>query len=105
MSYTLEYNQTAEPEINLTAAPDSDRSDEWITITVWDNGDGIPKHEWKPIASGEETPLEHGTGLGLWLVHWTVSLLGGEVSIESVDSGTQVIVTLPRATPETVESQ
>lgn len=105
MSYTLEYNQTAEPEINLTAAPDSDRSDEWITITVWDNGDGIPKHEWKPIASGEETPLEHGTGLGLWLVHWTVSLLGGEVSIESVDSGTQVIVTLPRATPEPVESQ
>ncbi len=95
-SYTLEYNETSSPELRLQATPDSERGDEWIEIGVTDNGSGIPDHEWEPIVSGEETPLEHSTGLGLWLVHWTVSLLGGEVTIEPVAESTRVVVTLPR---------
>ncbi|MFW6321417.1 MAG: PAS domain S-box protein [Halohasta sp.] len=96
INYTLEYNASAAPEIRLRAVPDSERGEEWVEISVTDDGDGIPDHEWQPIVSGDETPLEHGTGLGLWLVHWTVSLLGGEVTIEPVESGTRVVLTLPR---------
>ena len=98
------HNEAATPEIRITATPaDGTRAAEWVEITVSDNGSGIPASEWEAIRAGQETPLEHGTGLGLWLVHWTVKLLGGEVTIEDHDSGTQVVMTLPRATAETVE--
>ncbi|MFB6293857.1 MAG: PAS domain S-box protein [Halonotius sp.] len=100
----MPHNDAATPEIRITATPaDGTRAAEWVEITVSDNGSGIPAYEWEAIRAGQETPLEHGTGLGLWLVHWTVKLLGGEVDIEDQDSGTQVVMTLPRATAETVE--
>jgi Signal transduction histidine kinase len=94
---TLSYNETAEPSITVTAAPaDDDRGEEWVEITVTDNAIGIPEHEWESIERGEETQLQHGSGLGLWVVHWTVSLLGGEVRIEGAEKGTQMVLTLPR---------
>jgi len=97
LTTTLDYNDTAEPAFTITAAPAAnDRGEEWVEITVTDNGLGIPEHEWQAIEEGEETQLQHGSGLGLWLVHWTVSLLGGEVRIESADTGTQMVLTLPR---------
>ena len=97
LTTTLGYNDTAEPAFTITAAPaDTGRSEEWVEITVSDNGLGIPEHEWKAIEHGEETQLQHGSGLGLWLVHWTVSLLGGEVRIEGGDTGTTMVLTLPR---------
>jgi PAS domain S-box-containing protein len=78
------HNDEPTPSVTLTAAPATGtRATEWVDITVVDNGSGIPKYEWEAISAGRETPLEHGTGLGLWLVHWTVSLLGGEVQIET----------------------
>ncbi|MFB6297251.1 MAG: PAS domain S-box protein [Salinirussus sp.] len=87
------------PEVTVTAGPSSERqSGEWIDIEIADNGPGIPEHEWDAIEQGEETPLNHGTGLGLWIVHWTVSLFGGEVSLEDDSSrGARVILSLPRA--------
>ena len=92
------HNDEPTPSVTLTAAPATGtRAAEWVDITVVDNGSGIPKYEWEAISAGRETPLEHGTGLGLWLVHWTVSLLGGEVQIETDEAGTQVVLTLPRA--------
>jgi signal transduction histidine kinase len=100
----MPHNDTATPAITISASPaDGTRAAEWVEITVSDNGSGIPAYEWEAIRAGQETPLEHGTGLGLWLVHWTVSLLGGEVNIEDHDSGTQVVLTLPRATTAAVE--
>ena len=101
LTTTLSYNDEAEPAVTITAAPaDSDRSEEWVEITVTDNGLGIPEHEWRSIEQGEETQLQHGSGLGLWLVHWTVSLLGGEVRIESAGTGSRMVLTLPRMPTE-----
>ena len=100
----IPYNDASTPAITITAtAADGHRADEWIEITVSDNGPGIPEYEWEAIRAGQETPLEHGTGLGLWLVHWTVALLGGEVEVEDDDSGTQVVLTLPRATADAAQ--
>jgi PAS domain S-box/PAS domain S-box/PAS domain S-box len=100
----MPHNDTPTPAITITATPaDGTRAADWVEITVSDNGSGIPAYEWEAIRAGQETPLEHGTGLGLWLVHWTVSLLGGEVEIEDNDSGTQVVLTLPRASTAAVE--
>jgi PAS domain S-box-containing protein len=97
LTTTLSYNDEATPAITVTATPaPNNRGEEWVEITVTDNGLGIPEHEWQAIEQGEETQLQHGSGLGLWLVHWTVSLLGGEVRIEESDIGTQTVLTLPR---------
>lgn len=65
---------------------------------IADNGPGIPDLEQKTIETGEETPLQHGTGLGLWIVYWTVSLYGGEVTLEeNAPRGTRVVLNLPQA--------
>ena len=94
---TLSHNETHTPTLTVTATPAAnDRSTEWVEITVSDNGLGIPAHEWQAIEQGKETQLQHGSGLGLWLVHWTVSLLGGEARIKESDTGTRMALTLPR---------
>jgi signal transduction histidine kinase len=66
-------------------------------LVVRDDGPGIPDHEVDVIERGEETALEHGSGLGLWLVAWSVPTLGGTVSSEAGDAGTTVTLRLPGA--------
>ena len=94
------HNDQPNPEVTVTTSPSSgERTGDWIEIVIADNGRGIPDHERKTIESGEETPLQHGTGLGLWIVYWTVSLYGGEVSLEdNSPRGTRVVLSLPQAT-------
>jgi sensor histidine kinase regulating citrate/malate metabolism len=38
-------------------------------------------------------PLEHESGVGLWLTHWILTSLGGKILFE-VDDGTVVTVRL-----------
>ena len=64
-------------------------------IEVGDSGDGIPEHELSVIEEGRETDLEHGSGIGLWLIEWGVTALGGGVSYETSSEGTTAIVELP----------
>lgn len=93
------HNDNAVPEVTVSAEPVKREGPvEWMEIEIADNGPGIPDNEQKTIESGEETSLQHGTGLGLWVVHWTVSLLGGELSIENNSPrGTCVVLSVPRA--------
>ncbi|ERH01540.1 MAG: histidine kinase-, DNA gyrase B-, and HSP90-like ATPase [Halonotius sp. J07HN6] len=89
----------------MTATPaKEDREEEWIDIVIADNGPGIPTQERNTIETGDETPLQHGTGLGLWLVYWAISLLGGDVRIDQSSSGTRVTLTLPRADDDPVDT-
>jgi len=69
---------------------------ETVTLTVTDDGPGIPQTEVDVIKSGQETALDHASGLGLWLVRRVVAESGGELSF-TVEDGTTVEVTLPRA--------
>ncbi len=102
----VDHNDSPEPDVTVTVAPaESKPPDSWADITITDNGPGIHEDEWKAIESGKETPLQHGTGLGLWLVYWTVSLLGGEITISGLDSGTRIVLTLPRPTGDQATSQ
>lgn len=66
-----------------------------LCVVVEDDGPGIPDHERRAIESGSETPLEHGSGLGLWLVKWSVEEVGGTLSFEDVDAGTVARATIP----------
>jgi PAS domain S-box-containing protein len=92
------HNNQPEPEVTVITRPSRTKeSAEWIEIEIIDNGPGIPDQELETIEQGEETPLQHGTGLGLWIVYWTVSLYGGEVTfVDNSPRGTGVVLNLPR---------
>jgi len=66
-----------------------------IAISVSDDGPGIDQQEREAVTTGEETPLRHGSGVGLWLVKWIVRKYGGTLSFGD-DEGTTVTITLPR---------
>ena len=83
--------------VELSVTPVPDRSG-WVAVEVTDDGPGLPAHESRVLTNGEETPLEHGSGMGLWVVHWIVSRYGGELDFE-VDDGTTVRLSLPAADP------
>lgn len=68
-----------------------------VSITVQDNGSGIPATELAAIEDGDETPLTHASGLGLWIVQWCTRALGGDLSFETGTEGTTVTVSLPQA--------
>jgi len=90
-----EHNDADRPrvEVRVAAADDPDFP---LAITVADNGPGIPDQEWSVVVTGDETPLEHGSGLGLWMVNWGVTRLGGQVEyVGNEPRGSLVTVTLP----------
>ena len=44
------------------------------------------------------TDVYHSSGLGFWLVYWSVELSDGDVSVQSGDDrGNEIKITLPRA--------
>jgi signal transduction histidine kinase len=63
---------------------------EGVVLTVRDNGPGIPPHELAAVDDGAETALNHGSGLGLWVVHWGSRWLGADVDFETDSTGTTV---------------
>lgn len=73
-----EYNDAESPSVTVGLERRGDRAH----LRIADNGPGIPEHEQAVIETGEETPLEHGSGLGFWLAHWVVDLSGGTLSFE-----------------------
>ena len=74
-----------------------------VTITVLDNGPGIPEQERAVIDAGQETPLEHSSGIGLWTVCWIMRKLGGELSFDEREpSGAAVKLLFP--SPQRPES-
>ena len=65
------------PTVDITIR-DSAR-DDTVLLDIADNGPGIPEWEWNIVESGVETPLEHTSGVGLWILYWSVISLGGTV--------------------------
>jgi signal transduction histidine kinase len=90
----LDHGTEPDGTVRLSATATDDR----VTITIADDGPGIPENELRTIEQGTETDLVHGSGLGLWIVTWGVRHLGGDVDFDSSDDGTTVTVTLPRET-------
>ncbi|CAI49859.1 sensor box histidine kinase [Natronomonas pharaonis DSM 2160] len=78
---------------------DVDVGSEGVTVTITDNGPGLPENERKVLATGVEDPLAHGRGLGLWLAYWIVTTLDGDIVVPNTDHGTTVELRLPKPEP------
>ncbi|GAB3684960.1 hypothetical protein GCM10028857_14660 [Salinarchaeum chitinilyticum] len=71
-----------------------------VTVSIADDGPGIHPYEIEAIREHRETPLQHGSGLGLWLASWIVEQYDGEISFaDNEPTGTIVTLRLPRAEP------
>ena len=80
-----------------TVALGAERREEGVAVTVTDDGPGVPEHERAAIDAGAESPLEHGSGLGLWLANWGAMSLGGRLALADDDGGMTATVEFPAA--------
>jgi signal transduction histidine kinase len=88
-----------EPTVEIRVVSDS-TPDEWVVVEIEDDGPGLPEMERNLLRGTQETQLEHGQGLGLWFVYWTIVRSGGHLTVD-VDDGTTIRVWLrPEAAPD-----
>lgn len=88
----LVHNDAPTPVVTVSAR----RTDSGTRLSVSDNGPGLPDQERAVLDAGEESALEHGSGLGLWAVKWGVVRLGGELAFsDNEPQGTVVTIELP----------
>ncbi|WP_280587744.1 PAS domain-containing protein [Halorubrum sp. Boch-26] len=74
---------------------------ETVTVRVADDGPGVPDGVREVITGeAEVTQLNHNTGIGLWIVAWTVEAYGGDIGFGPGigGEGTTVALRLPAAT-------
>ena len=80
----VEHNDSADPHVEVAAARDGDHVD----VAVRDDGPGIPAVEREAVLGERElTQLDHGRGLGLCLVKWTLDSYGGDLLFDDGDEG------------------
>ena len=80
----------ADVEVELSSPEDG-----WIEVSVRDDGPGLPQMEADALETGEETPLNHGNGLGLWMVRMITTQAGGDISVRTAEAGTDVRLRVP----------
>ncbi|MFB6297678.1 MAG: histidine kinase N-terminal 7TM domain-containing protein [Salinirussus sp.] len=90
----VEHNDADEPVVRVSAEAGEEGL---VRISVADNGPAIPETERRVLAEGSETQLEHGSGLGLWLVNWSVTAAGGRVEFETDGARGNVVTLLFRS--------
>ena len=76
------------PSVSVAA----EGADERVSLTVADDGPGLPDRERRLLTGDLElTPLDHGNGLGLWLVRWIVTAYGGSIEYTARPNGGSAI--------------
>lgn len=93
MENAVVHTDDPEPMVSIGATP----SGEHAQIRIADRGPGIPEVERAVLlGEGEQGPLYHGSGMGLWLVNWIVTYSSGSINY-SEDNGGIVDVLVPTA--------
>jgi K+-sensing histidine kinase KdpD len=83
--------------VGISVTTDEDR----VAFAFADDGSEIPEGELPSLAEGYETAIEHGSGVGLWLVNWLVDEMGGDIQFEDrAPTGTVVTLRFERTDAE-----
>ncbi|HWK06912.1 MAG TPA: ATP-binding protein [Puia sp.] len=86
-------NKVSSPVITISAAPD--QTGKQVSITIRDNGPGIPPEIMKTIFDPFVTRKKaNGTGLGLAIVKQYITAHGGTITVEN-DNGAVFTILLP----------
>jgi signal transduction histidine kinase len=90
----VEHGSDGEPYVRVSA----DLDGEIARIHVTDRGPGVPDDEVAVLTEQREiSQLEHGSGLGLWVVKTVAERYGGDLSVENGEDGATVSVGVPAA--------
>lgn len=93
LTNAVEHNDADEPRISVTA----EQTGEMVTVSVADNGPGIPESERKQLFSWQGRGDNSG-GFGLYFVQTMIESYGGSIGAEPNDPrGTVFTIDLPAA--------
>ncbi|PSQ44280.1 hypothetical protein BRD07_00355 [Halobacteriales archaeon QS_9_68_42] len=76
-------------QVTVAVVPPDD--DGRVTVEVRDDGPGLPAMEARVLKQASESPVDHGSSFGLWMVNWLVTEMGGEVDVAAEDETTVTI--------------
>lgn len=82
---------------DVTVTLSTKAGDHRHAIVVSDTGTGVPDSEIEPLWAPAEGPLDHTTGLGLWMIYWLVESSGGSLKVDAGGAGTTIEMWLPAA--------
>ncbi|WP_435073440.1 histidine kinase N-terminal 7TM domain-containing protein [Halorubrum sp. HHNYT27] len=100
-SNAVQHNDADRPSVWIDASTEGG----WVKLSVADDGPGIDQEEREVLDQGTETPLEHASGVGLWIVKWGIDTIGGRVSFADREPvGTVVTLFVPMKEATTVEA-
>lgn len=86
------HNTAESPAVAVTVRTDGAAA---ATVTVSDNGPGIPDQELLALEQSDESPLSHGTGIGLWIVGWIIERTEASLTCDTAKTGTEFVVEFP----------
>ncbi|MFC7138165.1 PAS domain-containing protein [Halobaculum litoreum] len=91
----IRHSETDAPHV----AVDVRRVDDRIELTVTDDAAPIPPYDAEVLLGDHRmNDVYHSSGLGLWVVYWSVELSDGTISVDATeDRGNRIVVTLPAA--------
>jgi len=102
---------TVDGKIEIEAERSVSGDQEWVCVSIRDNGIGISQLEQEKLfseftqASTSIPKIYGGTGLGLSISQKLCQLMGGAITVESEpDIGTEFTICLPTGGPEAVDS-
>jgi signal transduction histidine kinase len=80
-------------DVSVDITTELGESGEYVSLSITDDGDGIPDIEKRIITSDVSIDkLNHGDGLGLWIIKWATEMNNVEVDVITKDiSGTKFI--------------
>jgi signal transduction histidine kinase len=84
------HSETATPQVSITLSVGGTGA---YRITIEDTNPKIPDTEQVSLQAGQELPLQHGKGLGLWTVSRCVTAVDGELQFQ-YDDGNRITLTL-----------
>ncbi|WP_246057928.1 sensor histidine kinase [Halonotius terrestris] len=90
----IEHSTAETPSVTITVA-EAEAGNGRVSFEIRDRNEPIPKQEIQTLQTGFETSLQHGQGIGMWIINWCVQKLNGEIEFD-YDDGNVVTVTLPQ---------
>jgi len=96
----IEHSDRSDPAVDIY----TDDRGETVILFVADNGPGLPATELEVLRSGVETNLQHGIGVGLWLVRWVVDRSNGSLHAQATEEGSRIGIELKKSTETDTES-
>jgi len=73
------------------------RTEEQVTVTLSDNGGGIPEEILGKVFDPYFTTKEKGTGIGLYMSKMIMDNMGGSIAIRNNENGVEMVIGLPLA--------